>query len=108
MKLIKSTLPAICLAMLGCSATVPPEFGMVDWYLNNGTGSKLTLAVYDKVCKRTYFKVPIARGREVVMTTCADSEGRADIRYKYAGGNYGQDNTWRDDHVNKNQSLVVR
>ena len=74
----------------------------------NSTGSRMTLVVYDKVCGRTHFRVRVATSVETSISTCSDSEGRADIRYKQAGGLNSPDNPWFDSRVNANQSLIIR
>ena len=101
-------LPVICALMIGCTASEPPEYGYVDWFLSSTTGARLTLVVYDKVCGRTHFRVRVATSVETSISTCSDSEGRADIRYKRAGGLNSPDNPWFDTRVNANQSLIIR
>ncbi len=41
------------------------------------------------------------------MSTCANSEGIAEIRYRRAGYDKG-DYPWTDTRMNRNQSLVIR
>jgi hypothetical protein len=107
MNLTKLVVPLFCLLLWGCSSSVPPEYGMVDWSLSNGTGSRLTVVVYDKICRRTYSRVQLSRSGQQDMSTCANSEGIAEIRYRQAGYNKG-DYLWVDTRMNRNQSLVVR
>lgn len=108
MNLSKALLPVICTLMLGCTTSEPTEYGFVDWFLSNATGSRMTLVVYDKVCGRTHFRVRVATSVETSISTCSDSEGRADIRYKHAGGLNSPDNPWFDSRMNANQSLIIR
>jgi len=107
MKKLKLLAPVICLTILNCSSSIPPPNGMVDWYLSNGSGNSITLVVYDKICKRTYFRIPLSRSGEVPMSTCANSEGGAEFRYRRAGYDTG-DSTWTDENLAANQSLLVR
>lgn len=108
MNLGKPLLPVICALMLGCTASEPPEYGYVDWFLSNTTGARMTLVVYDKVCGSTHFRVRLARSVETSMSTCSDSEGRADIRYRKAGAPNNPDNPWFDIRMSANQSLLIR
>ena len=108
MSLTKPALALLSLLMLGCTTSSPPQYGYVDWFLSNGTGTSLSLVVYDKICKRTFFRIQVARTGETSITTCSDSEGRADIRYKYGGGLNSSYNPWFDNRINRNQVLIVR
>lgn len=101
-------LPVICALMIGCTASEPPEYGYVDWFLSSTTGARLTLVVYDKVCSRTHFRVRLARSVATSINTCSDSEGMADIRYRKAGMPNNPDNPWFDTRVGANQSLLIR
>jgi hypothetical protein len=108
MNLSKALLPVICTLMLGCTTSEPPEYGFVDWFLSNSTGSRMTLVVYDKVCGRTHFRVRVATSVETSIRTSSDSEGTAYIRYKQAGGLNSPDNPWFDRRLYANQSLIIR
>ncbi len=94
--------------LLGCEANISPEYGMIDWYLSNGTGTRMTLIVYDKVCSRTHFRVRVSTTVETPIATCANSAGRAEIRYRRTGGFTGAANPWLDSVMNSNQTLLVR
>ena len=93
--------------LVGCQANVPPEFGMVDWYIANGTGSNLTLNIYDKICQRNHFRIRVSRTTQTAISTCANSAGRAEIRYQRRGGYSVTENPVRHDVVSENQSLLV-
>ena len=56
LKIIQALFIAALIA--SCSTVIEPPNGMVDWSLANTTGSKVTMSVYDKVCNRSYFRVP--------------------------------------------------
>ena len=107
MKLTKLVVPLFYLLLTHCNSSLPPEYGMVDWLLSNGSGNSLSLTVYDKICKRTYFRIRLTRSGQADMSTCANIEGRAEIRYKIAGYDTG-DYPWTDASMNRNQSLIVR
>jgi hypothetical protein len=107
MNLTKLAVPLLCLLLWGCNSSIPPEYGMVDWSLSNGSGNSLALAVYDKICKRSYFRIRLTRSGQRNMSTCANSEGIAEIRYRRAGYDKG-DYPWTDTRMNRNQSLVIR
>lgn len=108
MKFTKPALTALCLFIFSCTSTTSSEYGWVDWYIGNGTGSRMVLVAYDNICKRTYFRIRVARTGETGMATCSDSEGRADIRYRHTGGFNGSENPWRDSRISRNQALIVR
>lgn len=93
--------------LLGCQASIAPEFGMVDWYIANGTGNNLTLNVYDKVCRQNHFRVRVSGTTETAISTCANSDGRAEIRYQRTGGYSVTENPVRHDVVSGNESLFV-
>lgn len=93
--------------LLGCQATVSPEFGMVDWYIANGTGNNMSLNIYDKVCKQSHMRVRVSRSTDTAISTCANSDGRAEIRYQRTGGYSVTENPVRHDVVSANESLHV-
>ena len=107
MKLTKLVVPLFYLLLTHCNSSIPPEYGMVDWFLSNTSGNNLTLVVYDDICKRTYFRGRLARSNEVRMSTCANSEGRAEIKYRRVGYNKGND-PWTEARMNHDQSLLLR
>ena len=94
--------------IVSCSTVIEPPNGMVDWSLANTTGSKVTISVYDKVCNRSYFRVPIPRAREKSISTCADSDGKADVRYRKYSFKTTADNPWLETKLTKNQALMIR
>lgn len=96
-----------CLLCQGCTTELEPQFGTVDWYLNNSSGTRITLNVYDKVCKRTQFRIHVERSSEELITSCANEQGRAEIRYQRSGGNSRGDNHWRDSTAGDGQSVLV-
>jgi len=91
-----------------CTGVIEPPNGTLNWYFSNTTGSRITMSVYDNVCKKTQFRIDLPRDREVPVTTCADENGRADIRYRRRTYRASQDNPWIDARVGNNQILVVR
>lgn len=106
MNLAKLIVPLLCLLLWGCNTGIPPEYGMVDWFLSNGSGNRVTIVVYDKICKRTYFRIRLSRAAQRNMSTCANSEGIAEIRYRNSSYNMG-DFPWADTSMNRNQTLVI-
>lgn len=97
---------AACL-LVGCQSSAPPEFGMVDWYLANGTGSSMTLNVYDKVCSRNHYRVRVARSTETRISTCANEAGDAEIRYSRTAGYSVSENPVMHDVIGSDESLLV-
>jgi len=93
--------------LLACQSSTPPEFGMVDWYVANGTGSRMTLDIYDKVCGRNHYRFRVPRASEAAISTCANEAGNAEIRYSRTGGYSVTENPVRHDVVSSNQSLLV-
>ena len=101
------TMLSIGFLLVSCQSSIAPEFGMVDWYIANGTGNDMILNIYDKVCKRNHFRVRVPRTTEIAISTCANSNGRAEVRYQRTGGYSGTENPMRNDVVSNNQSLFV-
>lgn len=97
----------LVLLLAGCQTSAPPEFGMVDWFVANGTGNAMTLTIYDKVCGRNHYRVRIARSSETRMSTCANEAGNAEIRYSRTAGYSVSANPIRHDVISSNQSLLV-
>lgn len=97
----------LCVQLSGCATSKEPEFGEIDWYLSNGSGSGMTVVVYDKICARSFFRIDLPRTGQVGMTTCQDSAGRAAIRYRRAG-RIAAGNPWMDTLMQPGQVLVVR
>jgi len=95
------------IALLGCQSSTAPEFGMVDWYVSNGSGSSLLLNIYDKVCQRSHFRVRVSRSSDTAISTCANEEGKAEIRYRKANNNSASTNPLRNDVVSSGQSLFL-
>lgn len=105
---IKTSVPiAIAMLLFGCQSSPQPEFGMVDWYLANGTGNAMTLTIYDKVCGRNHYRVRIARSSTTAISTCANEDGQAEIRYSRTAGYSVSANPVRHDVIGRNQSLHV-
>ncbi len=98
---------SIVFLLFGCQSSEPPEFGMVDWYIANGTGSRMTLNVYDKVCGRNHYRVRVARSTETSISTCANEAGKAEIRYSRDAGYSVSENPVLHDVISANQSLLV-
>ena len=96
------------IALTACESSIPPENGMVDWYLSNGTERTITLRVYDEICKRNYPRVRVSRTTQTPMSTCANSAGRAEVRYQRAGLYNNSDNPWRNAVVQSGRSQIVR
>ena len=105
-KSLKTIVAAVFL--VSCSAAIEPPNGMIDWSLANTTGSKVTMSVYDKVCNRSYFRVAIPRAREKPISTCADSDGKADVRYRRYSFKTTADNPWLETTLTANQALIIR
>jgi hypothetical protein len=103
------TLVAIffCMLLLGCQTALEPEFGMVDWYVANGTGNRLTLNIYDKVCARNHYRVRVSSSSQTPISTCANEAGNAEIRYSRTAGYSITENPVRHDVISRNQSLLV-
>ncbi len=80
---------------------------MVDWYVTNGTGTRMSLTIYDKVCGRTHYRFRVPRLSEALISTCANETGNAEIRFSRTGGVSATANPVRHDVVSSNQSLVV-
>lgn len=93
--------------LLACQTSIPPEFGMVDWYITNRTGNDISLTIYDKVCRENHYRVRVSRTTETAISTCANSAGRAEIRYQRTGGYSITENPVRDDVVSARQSLLL-
>jgi len=102
-----AVLLSVGLLLLGCQTGRPPEFGMVDWYVANVTGNDMSLTIYDKVCGRSHHRVRIARSSTTAISTCANADGRAEIRYSRTGGYSISANPIRHDVIGRNQSLHV-
>lgn len=97
----------LCLGLTGCATEVTPEFGEIDWYLANGSGSSMTMVVVDKMCNRSYFRIDLPRSGQVNVRTCSDSAGRSAIRYRRAG-RIAEGNPWLDTSMTAGQVLVAR
>lgn len=102
-----SSMLSVSVLLLACQSGIPPEFGMVDWYVSNGSNNNLTLNIYDKVCRQNHFRVRVPRATETPISTCANSAGNAEIRYQRSGGYSVTENPVRNDVVSSNQSLLV-
>lgn len=91
-----------------CSTSIEPPNGVLNWSLANTTGSRVTISVYDKVCNRSYLRVVVRRARETAMATCADADGKADVRYRRYSFKTTTDNPWLETKMNANQALMIR
>ncbi|GJM12932.1 MAG: hypothetical protein DHS20C12_13350 [Pseudohongiella sp.] len=67
----------------------------------------MTLNIYDKVCERNYYRVRVARSTETPISTCANAEGKAEIRYTRATGTSVSQNPTLHDVISSNQSLLI-
>ncbi|NQV68393.1 MAG: hypothetical protein HQ498_00070 [Pseudohongiella sp.] len=103
--------PAMLLAgflLVACQTGIAPEFGMVDWYISNGTGNTMSLNVYDKVCRQSHFRIRVTTTEQTPISTCANSAGSAEIRYQRVGGYSVSENPVRNDVVSAGQSLLLQ
>ena len=98
---------SVVFLLFSCQAGAPAEFGMVEWYIANGTGSKVKLNVYDKVCGRNHYRVRVARSSEIPISTCANESGNAEIRYSRTAGYSVSENPVHHEVISSNQSLLV-
>ena len=101
------TLLAAASLLSGCVAPRESEFGEMQWYMSNSTGSDMTMVVIDTVCQRTFFRVDLPRSGQVSMTTCQDSAGRSSVRYRRSS-RIADGNPWRDAIMTRWQVLMVR
>jgi hypothetical protein len=53
-------------------------------------------------------RVVVRRARETAMATCADSDGKADVRYRRYSFKTTTDNPWLETKMNANQALMIR
>ena len=106
-KFRSASLFSVVFILLGCQSGAPPEFGMVDWYIANGTGSSMTLNVYDKVCGKNHYRVRVPRSTEASISTCANAAGNAEIRFNRTAGYSVSENPVRHEVISANQSLLV-
>jgi len=75
---------AVALSTMSCSTPLPPDAEMVTWYAINSAGS-MRIVVYDIVCKRRMGNLRLSGRRETPVTSCADENGRANVRYRPEG-----------------------
>jgi len=96
------------LFLFGCQSSAPPEFGMVDWYISNGTSNRMSLDLYDKVCQKSHYRLRIAASTEAPISTCANRDGQAEVRFRRTGGISVSQNPLRTEAVNANEYLFVQ
>lgn len=108
LKIKLPTMLTIGFLLTACQTSIAPEFGMVNWYLVNGTNNRMSLNVYDKVCRKTHFRVQVSTTTDTPISTCANSAGRAEVRYQRVGGYSITENPVHDDIVDQNQSLYLQ
>ena len=77
-------LTVTCL-LSNCAAPIDPNQPMVSLYVMNGWSDTVTFELYDLVCSRGLRDVRLRASEGVEIDTCADADGRADIRYRREG-----------------------
>ncbi|HAS48641.1 hypothetical protein OAU36_05290 [Gammaproteobacteria bacterium] len=102
------TLLSMSLFLFGCQSSAPPEFGMVDWYISNGTSNRMSLDLYDKVCQKSHYRLRIDASTETPISTCANRDGQAEVRFRRTGGISVSQNPLRNEVVNANEYLFVQ
>ncbi|HJO11306.1 MAG TPA: hypothetical protein QGI39_04615 [Gammaproteobacteria bacterium] len=100
-------LVVICVVLQGCAASQAPLYDPVTWYAVI-SGSRLTIVVYDNVCKRRHGNVRLSGRRETAVTTCGDSEGRANVRYQLEGYMASAGDWVERSRVTQNQRIYVQ
>ncbi len=83
-KISMLALPLISL-LYGCASPIDPNQSMVSLYVMNGWSDTVTFELYDLVCSRGLRDVRLRASEGVDIETCADTDGRADIRYRREG-----------------------
>ncbi len=69
------------IGIAGCESTSFDDHEQVTWYAVN-SASAMRVVIYDLVCERRMGNVRLTRRGETPITTCANSEGRAEVRYR--------------------------
>lgn len=79
---------------------------MVTWYAVN-PGGTLRIVLYDTVCDRRYGSVRLTRRGETRLSTCADADGHAKVRYRPHGYASRQEG-WTYNTIRANQRVYVQ
>lgn len=77
--------PFIIFLLSGCASPMDPNQPMLSLYVMNGWSDTVTFELYDLICSRGLRDVRLRASEGVDIETCADTDGRADIRYRREG-----------------------
>ncbi len=90
----------------GCSTALPDDSEQITWYAVN-PGGALRINLYDLVCGRQIANLRLSSRRETAVSTCADENGRAYVRYRPRGYSSRME-TWTYNRINANQRVYVQ
>ena len=90
----------------GCSTAVPDDAKLIGWYAEN-SGASLRVTLYDIVCNRQIANLRLSSRRETLVTTCADENGRAYVRYR-PRGYAGRMESWTYNRIGENQRVYMQ
>ncbi|MBT8147347.1 MAG: hypothetical protein KJN90_10875 [Gammaproteobacteria bacterium] len=93
-------------AIGGCATAIPDDADLITWYAVN-TGGTLRVTMYDIVCDQQIANLRLSSRRETAVTSCADENGRAYIRYR-ARGYASRMGSWTYNRIGDNQRVYIQ
>ena len=94
------------LFIAGCTSPPPEDVESITWYAVN-PGSTLRITLYDMVCSRQVASLRLPSRRETAVTTCADENGQAYVRYRPRGYASRMEN-WTYNRIRENQRVYMQ
>jgi hypothetical protein len=97
-----------CVSLLGCGSLDNTISDPVQWWAVNSYGSSVTIELYDNNCSRMLRDLRLRANEEVMVISCGDGQGRADIRFRREGYPSRSDPWGPDAILTENQRTFVR
>jgi len=89
-----------------CTTAPAEDVEQITWYAVNPAGT-LRVTLYDMVCGRQIANLRLASRRETEVTTCADENGRAYVRYR-PRGYASRMESWTYNRIRENQRVYMQ
>ncbi|MDA0279948.1 MAG: hypothetical protein O3C29_05870 [Proteobacteria bacterium] len=97
-----------CVSLLACGSLDTTIRDPVQWWAINSYGSPVTIELYDNNCSRMLRDLKLKANEEVMVVSCGDGEGHANIRFRREGYPARSDPWGPDARLRENQSTLVR
>ena len=94
--------------VVGCTVSDNSIKDPVQWWAVNSYGSSVTIELYDNNCGRPLRDLRLRVNQEVMVVSCGDGQGQANVRFRREGYPSRSDPWSPDALLRANQRSFVR